>query len=112
MKRKVETVKEQNRARETERNGQKDTDSLKNKWLKRKKKKKDKERGIETKIIKAETKREIETGRQRERNRPDSNREKPKEEQRGFLMQRWKIETNIKVRRADGTELKSALVCN
>ena len=38
MKRKVETVKEQNRARETERNGQKDTDSLKNKWLKRKKK--------------------------------------------------------------------------
>ena len=25
-------------------------------------------------------------------------------------MQRWKIETNIKVRRADGTELKSVLV--
>lgn len=65
---------------------------------------------METKILKAETKREIEAGRQRKRNRPDNNREKPKEEQRGFLMQRWKTETNIKVRRADGTELKSALV--
>lgn len=25
-------------------------------------------------------------------------------------MQRWKIETNLKVRRADGTELKSVLI--
>lgn len=80
---------------------------MKNKWLK---KKKDKERGIETTILKAEAKKEIEAGRQRKRNRPDRLREKPKEEQRAFLMQRWKIETNIKVRRADGTELKSVLV--
>lgn len=41
---------------------------MKNKWLK---KKKDKERGIETTILKAEAKKEIEAGRQRKRNRPD-----------------------------------------
>lgn len=46
----------------------------------------------------------------REKETDQKDKEKPKEKQRAFLMQRWKIETNLKVRRADGTELKSVLV--
>ena len=47
-----------------------------------KKEKKDKERGIETKILKAEAKREIETGRQRKRNIPERQKKKKRKKKK------------------------------